>query len=156
MNDNDTKFIRMAIDVARKAREKGNHPFGAILVDGDGQVIMEAENSVVQSKDCTGHAEINLIRETSARYDQDFLSKCTLYASTEPCPMCSGAIFWSNLRRVVYGLSGDSFYEMTGEIIEEVLHLSCRDVLAKGNKAIEVIGPMLEEEAREVHRGFWR
>ena len=156
MDDDHTEFIQVAIDVARRARNNGNHPFGAILADNHGHILLEAENTVVTENDCTGHAETNLIRLASKKYDVDFLATCTLYASTEPCPMCSGAIFWANVRRVVYGLSEESLYEMTGEDSEDVLYLPCREIFAKGRKSIEVIGPVLEEEAKKVHEGFWR
>jgi tRNA(Arg) A34 adenosine deaminase TadA len=155
MDENDLRFIRVAIDVARKARDKGNHPFGAVLVDEQGHILMEAENTVVTEKDCSGHAETNLMRQASREYDSDFLAECTIYTSTEPCPMCAGAIFWGNVRRVVYGLSQEGLYEMTGEDAEEVLYLPCRELFGKGQKPVEVIGPILEEEARKVHEGFW-
>jgi tRNA(Arg) A34 adenosine deaminase TadA len=155
MDEDDLKFIRYAIEVARRSREKGNHPFGAILVDQDGQTLLEAENTVVTEKDITGHCETNLIRHASRQYASDFLAKCTIYTSTEPCPMCAGAIFWGNVRRVVYGLSQEGLYGMIGGDNEEVLLLPCREIFAKGKKQIEVVGPILEEEAKEVHAGFW-
>ncbi len=124
MQIQDIEFLRITFDIANQAREKGNHPFGALLVDETGRVILEAENTVVTSQDCTGHAETNLVRIASKKYDSDFLAKCTLYASTEPCPMCSGAIFWSNIRRVVFGLSGENLYNMVSEESEEVLEFS--------------------------------
>ena len=155
MNENDLRFLRAAIDVARKARDNGNHPFGAVLVDEHGHFLMESENTVVTEKDCTGHAETNLMRQASSKYDPDFLANCTLYTSTEPCPMCAGAIFWGNVRRVVYGLSVEGLNKMVDEDDKDVLNLPCRELFGKGQKPIEVIGPMLEEEAREVHEGFW-
>ncbi len=155
MNENDLRFIRASIAVAQKARDNGNHPFGALLVDKQGHILLEAENNVVTEKDCTGHAETNLMRQASGKYDADFLSTCTLYTSTEPCPMCSGAIFWGNVRRVVYALSQESLYEMTGTNVEDVLYLPCRELFGKGKKQIEVIGPVLEDEAKKVHEGFW-
>jgi tRNA(Arg) A34 adenosine deaminase TadA len=155
MDKDDLRFMRVAIDVARRAKDKGNHPFGAVLVDEQGHILMEAENTVVTERDCTGHAETNLMRQASRKYDRDFLARCTLYTSTEPCPMCAGAIFWGNVRRVVYGLSEEGLYEMIGEDAEEVLYLPCRELLGKGKKRIEVIGPILEEETRRVHEGFW-
>lgn len=155
MDENDLRFLRTAIDVARKARDNGNHPFGAVLVDEHGHILMESENTVVTEKDCTGHAETNLMRQASRKYDRDFLAKCTLYTSTEPCPMCAAAIFWGNVRRVVYGLSEEGLYGMIGEDDEEVLYLPCRELFGKGHKPIEVIGPILEEEARKVHEDFW-
>jgi tRNA(Arg) A34 adenosine deaminase TadA len=155
VDENVLRFMRDALALARKAREKGNHPFGALLVDREGNVLLQAENTVVTERDCTGHAETNLMRMACRRYDSAFLKTCTLYTSTEPCPMCTGAIFWGNVRRVVYGLSEESLYEMIGDDGEEVLYLPCRMIFKRGRKQIEVIGPVLEEEAREVHEGFW-
>jgi len=155
MVDDDLRFIRAANEIARRARGKGNHPFGALLVDDHGRIAVEAENTVVTSRDCTGHAETNLVRKASAIYDSAFLAKCTIYTSTEPCPMCAAAIFWANVGRLVYGLGQAGLYEMIGGDSEEVLRLSCRELLEKGRKSIEVIGPLLEEECRKVHLGFW-
>ena len=156
MKKDDLKFIRIAIEVAQNAREKGNHPFGAILVGEDGEILLKAENSVITKRDCTGHAETNLMRLASKNYDADFLAKCTLYTSTEPCAMCSGAIFWGNVRRVVYGLTEEGLYEMVDENAEEILYLPCCELFAIGRKEIEVRGPVLEDEARKVHEGFWK
>jgi tRNA(Arg) A34 adenosine deaminase TadA len=155
MKLNDQIFIRAAINIAFKSRENGNHPFGALLVDKEGHILLEAENTVVTENDCTGHAETNLMRKASQKYDKEFLADCTLYTSTEPCPMCSGAIFWGNVRRVVYALSEKRLYEMVGEKTEEVLLISCRKIFELGRKPIEVNGPVLEEEAIRVHEGFW-
>lgn len=149
------QLMRTTIDVARKARENGNHPFGAVLVDDHNTILMTAENTVITKNDCTCHAETNLVRGASKKYTRDFLSNCTLFASTEPCPMCAGAIFWSNIGRLVFGLSQNSLYEIVGENNPEALQLSCRDVFAKGNKPIEIVGPVLEDEALIVHRDFW-
>lgn len=155
MDDHMQALVRAAIDIARRARVNGNHPFGALLADPNGNILLEAENTVVSERDCTGHAETNLMRKASRQYEPAFLATCTLYTSTEPCPMCSGAIFWGNVRRVVYGLSEEGLYEMIGADAEEALYLPCRDVFGKGRKPIEVIGPLLEDEARQVHEGFW-
>lgn len=155
INNDDLKFIRRSNEVAQRARDKGNHPFGALLVDEQGNILLEAENTVITERDCTGHAETNLLREACKKYTAEFLAKCTLYASTEPCPMCAGAIFWSNIRRVVFGLSEDSLYNMVGQQSNEVLRLPCRELLNKGRKSIVVIGPVLENEARLVHKAFW-
>jgi tRNA(Arg) A34 adenosine deaminase TadA len=154
MNDYDLKLLRLTFDVARQAREHGNHPFGALLADTDGNVLLTAENTVVTDIDITGHAETNLVREAFHLYESDFLASCTLFASTEPCPMCAGAIFWSNIRRVVFGLSQEGLYALTNTGEDELL-LSCREVFAHGKKPIEVIGPLLEDEAKQVHIGFW-
>jgi tRNA(Arg) A34 adenosine deaminase TadA len=155
MIETDLRLLRATIAVAQRAREHGNHPFGAILVDGGGNVLLEAENTVVTASDATGHAETNLMRLASGQFEPGLLAECTLYTSTEPCPMCAGAIFWGNVRRVVYGLSQDGLYALVGEGEEDALHLSCREVFRRGGKTIEVLGPLIEEEARVVHEGFW-
>ena len=155
MNDNDLKLIRLTLDLARQAREHGNHPFGALLADPDGKVLLTAENTVVTDRDVTGHAETNLVKNAFNLCEADILANCSLYTSTEPCPMCSGAIFWSNIRRVVFGLSQEGLYAMVGESGDELL-LACREVFARGNKPIDVVGPLLEEEAKAVHIGFWQ
>ena len=154
MNETDIKYIRLAIEVAQRARDKGNHPFGSVLVNQNGDLLLEAENTVITERDCTGHAETNLMRLVSKNFEADFLASCTLYTSTEPCSMCSSAIVWGNVRRVVFGSSGKDFHEMMG--IEVTLQLSCRELFATANREIEVVGPMLEDEALKVHEGFWK
>jgi tRNA(Arg) A34 adenosine deaminase TadA len=155
MNHIDLRFLRRAIDVARRARVHGNHPFGAVLADAQGTVLLEAENTVNTASDCTGHAELNLMRAASRSFSPEILAHCTVYTSTEPCPMCAGAIFWGGVGRVVYALSEDGLYAMIGDSPHK-LPLACRDVFAHGGHPIEVRGPLLEEEARRVHAGFWR
>jgi tRNA(Arg) A34 adenosine deaminase TadA len=155
MND-DTYFLRLAIQKAKEAREDGNHPFGAILVDEQGTVVLSAKNTVNTEHDATGHAETNLMRKASQQFSKDFLRQCTLYTSTEPCVMCAGAIYWTGVGRVVYGLSETGLYQMTGANPEnETMHLPCREVLARGQHDVEVTGPLLENEAIKVHEGFW-
>lgn len=154
---NDIAFLRQALEVARRSRAGGNHPFGALLVDAAGTVLLQAENTVETERDCTGHAELNLMRLASKQYPPDFLATCTLYTSTEPCAMCSGAIYWGNVRRVVYGLSEAGLLAITGDDpANPTMHLPCRAVLGSGQKSIEVVGPLIEDEAAQVHQGFWR
>jgi len=156
MIDRDLKHLRTAIEVAQAAREHGNHPFGAILVDENDQVLLQAENTVVTGSDCTGHAETNLMRLATQHYSSEKLVSCTLYTSTEPCAMCAGAIHWGNVRRVVYALSEVALYEIIGPSPEHLL-LSCREVFARSQRSVEVVGPAseLDAEARTVHEGFW-
>ena len=153
---NDEHYLLAAIELAQSAREHGNHPFGSLLVDGDGNVVVEAENTTVTERDSTGHAELNVIRESSRRFDPEFLSRCALYASTEPCAMCAGAIFWAGVRKVVFALSTDELLAMLGGSPDgPTLAFSCREIFARGNQHVEVSGPHLYEEARAVHEGFW-
>ena len=156
MNSTDLQHLRTAIQVAQHARDHGNHPFGAILVDENNKVLLEAENTVVTGKDCTGHAETNLMRLASQHYPPEKLIKCTLYTSTEPCAMCAGAIYWGNVGRVVYALSEVGLYEIVGPSPDQLV-LPCREVFAHSQRTVEVQGPALELEieAQAVHLGFW-
>lgn len=156
MNEYDIFHLKTAISVARLAREHGNHPFGAILVSHDNQVLLTAENTVLTNKDSTGHAETNLVRLATQRFSSVELAGCTLYASTEPCAMCAGAIYWSGIGRVVYALSEIALYDIIGPSSDH-LYLPCREVFSHSQRNIEVLGPepSLDEAARAVHAGFW-
>jgi len=156
LNNADLQHLRTAIAIAHLARDHGNHPFGAILVDETNQVLLQTENTVVTGRDCTGHAETNLMRLASQQFSPEKLATCTLYTSTEPCAMCAGAIHWGNVGRVVYALSEVDLYTIIGPSPEHLL-LPCREVFARSERTVEVIGPAseLDVEARAVHEGFW-
>jgi tRNA(Arg) A34 adenosine deaminase TadA len=157
MNEADLQHLRTALEIARQAREHGNHPFGALLVDEKDKVLLQAENTVVTGSDCTGHAETNLMRHATRRFSLEKLASCTLYTSTEPCAMCAGSIHWGNVRRVVYALGEVDLYDLIGPSPEHLL-LPCREVFAHSQRRVEVDGPApeLEVEARAVHEGFWQ
>jgi len=151
----DEVHLLRAIAVAALARANGNHPFGAILVAADGTII-ESQNTVVTDNDPTGHAETNLVRLASAQLDKTALRASTLYTSTEPCAMCSGAIYWAGIGRVAYALPEQDLGAMVpAQDGEPTLDLPCREVFARGGGTVIVAGPALVAEAREVHRGFW-
>ena len=154
----DEAHLRRCFELAREARDAGNHPFGALLVGPDGRVLAEARNTLVVGRDPTGHAETNLVR-LAGTLDVD-LATTTLYTSTEPCAMCAGAIHWAGIGRVVYGLSEVELLELTGpgNPANPTMALPCRDVFAHGERGrpIVVDGPALEDEGRQVHEGFWR
>ena len=156
MANDDERHLLAAIELAGRARANGNHPFGALLVDADGNVVLEAENTVKTARDCTGHAETNLIRMASGRFEADFLRRCTLYTSTEPCAMCAGAIYWGDVRRVVFALSQEEIRRITDGNPENMqLTITSREIFARGDHRVEVSGPQLLEQARAVHEGFW-
>jgi len=150
------ELMRRAFRLAHRAREHGNHPFGALLADADARVLIEAENTVVSDADCTGHAEINLVRTACRTLAHAALATATVYTSTEPCAMCAGAIYWAGMSRVVFGLRESELRALTGaDPVNPTLALGCREVFARGQRPIEVVGPVLEDEARAVHEGFW-
>ena len=156
INERDGLYMRQAIAWSRVGRERGNRPFGAVVVADDGRVLAEAWCNTSETGDCTGHAETNAVRQLSPVVDRETLSRATLYSSGEPCVMCAGAIFWSAIGRVVFGIDAVRLRVFRGERGEQRdAELSCRDVFAASPHAIECIGPALIDEASEPHRGFW-
>ena len=150
------KYLRLAIKLAYNSRKEGNHPFGAILVASNGDVLMEAMNSFGIEGDSTGHAERNLMTLASIKYDPEFLKNCTMYTRAEPCAMCSGAVYWTGIGRVVYGMTEKDLKKQIGPHPENLtMDLPCRTVLSSGQRSIKVVGPLLEEESSKVHIGFW-
>jgi tRNA(Arg) A34 adenosine deaminase TadA len=153
----DAAFLRRSFDVARRAREHGNHPFGALLVGPDGTVLLESENGYLPDRDMTAHAERLLATRASRAYGPELLARCTLYSSAEPCAMCAGATYWAGIGRVVYALSERRLKEVTGAHPENpTLDLPCRTVFAAGQREVLVVGPLLEEEGAALHEGVWR
>jgi len=143
--------LRAAFVAARYARERGNHPFGAVLVKGD-EVLVTTGNTVLTEGDPTCHAEMNLVRRVVRELSREDLGTCTLYASTEPCVMCCGAIYWAGIRHVVYGCSADLLARHAGGS----LVVPCREVFARGRHKTTVEGPLLESEGQVVHVDFWQ
>ena len=152
----DEALLRRAFDVARRARAGGDHPFGSVLADEEGRVLMEQGNGYsAGGNDRTAHAESLLASQAARAYSLDFLARCTLYASVEPCAMCAGAIYWAGIGRVVYGQSEKSLKEQTGAHEENpTLDLPCAVVFAAGQRGTEVVGPLLEEEAAALQADF--
>ncbi|TYC49421.1 nucleoside deaminase [Rhodobacterales bacterium] len=157
LEDRDLALLRRAFDIARKARETGDHPFGCLLAGPDGEVLMEQGNGyTAEGQDMTAHAERLLCTRASKRWRPDFLAGCTMYTSAEPCAMCSGAVYWSGIGRVVFGQTERDLKEQTGDHEENpTLDLPCRDVFAAGQRHIEVVGPLLEDEAAQLQADFW-
>jgi tRNA(Arg) A34 adenosine deaminase TadA len=155
--DHET-LLRRAFDLARQSRSRGDHPFGALLSDADGTVLMEQGNGIAeQGGDMTAHAERLLASRASRVYSPMFLASCTLYTSAEPCAMCAGAIYWAGIGQVVYGQSEKSLKAATGNHPQNpTLDLPCRTVFAAGQRRVAVVGPLLEQEAAALQDDFWR
>jgi tRNA(Arg) A34 adenosine deaminase TadA len=120
-------------------------------------VIVEARNNAVKPKgDPTQHAELVACAMVANLASEEELRTSTLYTSTEPCAMCAGAIYWTGIGRVVFALAETGLFQFTGNDAENpTLDLPCREVFARGQRPIEVVGPLLEDEAAVVHEGFW-
>lgn len=146
VTDADLRWLRRSFELARQAARHGDRPFGAVLADADGQLLAEDANAEATERSCTAHAEANLVREATGWFPRSILAAATAYASAEPCPMCAGALYWAGVRRVVYGLSGPRLYQLLGDPPDQ-MGLRCADVLATGRRGVEVVGPILEDEA---------
>jgi tRNA(Arg) A34 adenosine deaminase TadA len=147
-------FIRQAIEIAASARKNGNHPFGALLADDSGRLMITAENTVMTHHDPTRHAELNLVQLACESFSSETLSKATLYTSTEPCVMCCGAIHWTGIPAVVYGCSAKT---LSSIVKSDDFLFPCRETFRRTKQpSVVVVGPVLETEAVVVHRGYWR
>ena len=152
----DEHFLRHSFDVARRSMTNGNHPFGAILVDRNRKILIETENGYMPAHDGTAHAERLLATEACRALKAEVLTDATIYSSAEPCAMCAGAIYWAGIGRVVFGQTEKSLKATTGDHAENpTLDLPCRIVFGAGQRATEVIGPLLEEEAAALQKDFW-
>lgn len=146
--------LRSADAVARDVVTHGHHPFGAVLVGPDDAILMRQGNI-----DTVRHAETELARRAAAAYRPEFLWTCTLVTTGEPCAMCTGALYWANIGRLVYGFEETDLLALTGDHPENpTMNLSSRTVLGSGQKQIEVFGPFpeLADELLAPHRNFWK
>ncbi|WP_297628326.1 nucleoside deaminase [Nocardia sp.] len=154
----DLARLRAAIEESVASRERGRHPFGALVADENGVIVAQrGNNSTPPEGDPTQHAELSAAAEAVKHLTADELARATLYTSAEPCVMCAGAIYWTGIGRVVYALSEEKLLALTGDNPENpTFALPCREVFARGQRSIEVYGPMLEDEAAAAHEGFWQ
>jgi tRNA(Arg) A34 adenosine deaminase TadA len=149
------RHLRHANRIAQRALADGRHPFGALLVAADYETVLLEQGNV----DGVDHAEAVLAREAARRYAPELLWHCTLYTTVEPCCMCAGTQYWAHIGRLVYGMSERALLAVTGDHAENpTLDLPCREVFARGQKRIAVIGPVPEVEAEiaALHADFWR
>ncbi len=147
--------LRRADPGARRAMAMGRHPFGALLVAPDGETVLAEQGNI----DTVNHAESTLARHAAANYPGAYLAQCTLVTTFEPCAMCAGTVYWAGIGRVVYGAEETALLALTGDHPENpTLALPCRDVFARGQRAVEVIGPVPEVAAEllATQRGFWQ
>jgi guanine deaminase len=99
----DETYMRQAIEMASHSIEKGGGPFGAVIVDKDGNVVAKNHNQVTMTNDPTAHAEMVCIRDACKKLNKFSLEGCTLYTSCESCSMCLSGAYWARVSRIVYG-----------------------------------------------------
>ena len=154
---NHEYFMGEALALAREAIAGGDVPVGCVIVK-DGEIVGRGRNRREANADATAHAERVLASRASAAFDKKRLWGCTLYTTCEPCPMCTGAIYWANIGKIAFGISETKLLELTGaDDKNPTFNMGADKVIAAGQKKIEVLGPFqeIEEEIVEVHKGFW-
>lgn len=158
LSDREEEFLNDAIKMSEASVMHGNHPFGAELVDGKGNILLKIENTVNTGRDVTEHAEMNTINEAVKRFNQSTLASSTLYSSCEPCAMCIGAANLSHIGNVVYGLSHDNLSKYASPVWEPndgPGKYNCRKINVQFDNPTHIKGPFLEDKASIPHMGFW-
>ncbi|HEX7031031.1 MAG TPA: tRNA adenosine(34) deaminase TadA [Gammaproteobacteria bacterium] len=147
MSDDDEKFMRRALELAKQGEAAGEVPVGCVIVK-DGEIIGEGFNHPISAHDPTAHAEIGAMREAAARLNNYRLVDTTLYVTLEPCTMCAGAMVHARVKRLVFGASEPR----TGAVG------SVYDIVRDGrlNHCLEVEGGVLADESSEMLRAFFR
>lgn len=145
--ENDIKFMREVLALAKKAAELGEVPVGAVVVNSEGIVIADAYNLRENKKSVIAHAEIIAIEQACRKLGDWRLSGCTLYVTLEPCPMCAGAIVNSRISRVVFGA-----YDMQAGCCGSVINFNAYPF----NHAFEIEGGVLKDECSAILADFFK
>lgn len=140
----DEHYMRLAIAEAGRGRASGEHPFGAVLVDARGEVVASTYDTVEQDDDRSSHAETMLVKKACRVMGRD-LSGCTVYTTTEPCPMCFTTSWLAGVRRIVWGTTMDEVREHTGGVVEE-LFVRAEAMNAQATRRVELVGGVLRDE----------
>ncbi|SRR5690554_5061477 len=136
-----TYFMRQALIEAEKAFAKGEVPIGAVIVSND-RIIARSHNLTETLNDVTAHAEMQAITAAANHIGGKYLKDCTLYVTVEPCQMCAGALYWSQIKRIVYGATDE--------------RRGCIALNTKLHPKTEVQGGLLEEECVAIMQDFFR
>ena len=143
----DHRFMKMALALARRAARAGEVPVGAVLVDETGRVLGAGYNQTIAQNDPTAHAEMLAIRQAAAALGNYRLIGTTLYVSLEPCAMCSGALVWARVKKVVFAAPDPKAGALGGGL----------DIMAaeRINHRPEVAGGLMAEESAAILRDFF-
>jgi len=136
----DAYYMKKALQEAETAYEKGEVPIGAIIVVKD-KIIARAHNLTEQLNDVTAHAEMQAITAAANFLGGKYLKKCTMYVTLEPCQMCAGALYWSQITKIVYGAKDSE--------------RGCGTMGTKLHPKTEIVGGIMEKEASDLLKRFF-
>lgn len=142
INAVDLDHLIRCVALAELAADRGDQPFGSVLVGGNGEILAERSNEVVTTNDCTAHPELALAAWASQHLDAAARAAATIYTSGESCPMCASAQVWAGVGRLVYVLTSPMIGELSGSGVS--IGLRATDIVAASNVAIDVEGPCHE------------
>lgn len=157
ITDSDVQFLRVAIGLAKNARDLGEQPIGALLVDRNAQVLKKAHNEIVSTGNSLAHPELILSQWACDQLSLAERQSTVLYTSQESCAMCASAAYWSGFRQVVFAFSGDQLRDIRGAAFPTISMRSKPLAAFFSGLTTQMRGPsaLLEEEATEVHTGYW-
>lgn len=136
----DTYFMKIALQEAEEAYKKGEVPIGAVIV-ANNQIIARGHNLTETLNDVTAHAEMQAITAAANFLGGKYLIDCTLYVTLEPCQMCAGALFWSQISKIVYGARDEQ--------------RGCINLKTKLHPKTKMVGGVMEEEASQILKKFF-
>ena len=148
MFERDEFWMRTAIEAAETARQLGEVPIGACLIDENGELLAAAGNRTIADSDPTAHAEILVLREAARKIGNYRLTETALYTTIEPCAMCAGALVNARIKRLIFGARDERF-----GAVESVFRLCDTSSL---NHRIEITSGVLAEDCRRLMRDFFR
>ncbi len=136
----DNYFMKKALQEAELGFEKGEIPVGAVIVV-EGKIIARAHNLTERLNDVTAHAEMQAITAAANFLGGKYLLNCTLYVTLEPCQMCAGALYWSQISKIVYGARDNERL--------------CGDLKTKLHPKTKIVGSVLEEQSSKLLKRFF-
>lgn len=155
ISNTDLKHLRRCVELAKEALDKGDQPFGSVLVSGEGKVLFEDHNHIA-SGDNTQHPELAIARWAANNMTKEERSKATVYTSGEHCPMCAAAHGWVGLGRIVYASSSEQFVQWLNEFgvpPTPVRNLPIQEVIR--DAVVDGPVPELAEQIKELHRQYY-
>lgn len=148
------EFMEAAIEEAMKTKEKGDYSVGAVVVK-NGEILAKSGNRIKLDNDPTYHAEIVAIREAAKILGKRHLEDCILYATHEPCPMCTSAAVWAKMKGIVFGARIEDMQEFRTRNGNKIwswrtIDIPASAIIVKGNPKLILVGDFMREQCKKL------